>query len=61
MQPTNFGAVVLLLIGILIFIGGVYYAMQNFIVGILIGAFGGVLALMMFDKLRNRLNRWIEQ
>ncbi len=61
MQPTNLGAVALLLIGILVFIVGVYYAMQNFIVGILIGACGGVLALMMFDKLRNRLNRWIEQ
>ncbi len=61
MQPTNFGAFILLLIGILILIGGVYYAIQNFVVGILIGACGGLLALMMFDKLRNRLNRWIKQ
>jgi len=60
-QPTNFGAFILLLIGILILIGGVYYAIQNFVVGILIGACGGLLALMMFDKLRNRLNRWIKQ
>jgi len=54
---------VLLLGGVLLFLGGVFFGTSpsTYIPGIIVGVIGALMAMIGFTKLRNKLNRWMDQ
>ena len=54
---------ILLIVGLLLFIGGVLFVTTpaTYFPGIIVGVIGALMAMIGFTKLRNKLNRWMDQ